>query len=53
MYVSRQDSADSRTYKHSGVTKLSDVIKNHIRYVIFEENAVGVLPHWASCPTLL
>ena len=31
---------------------MADVIKNYIRNVIFETNGVGVLPHWASCPTL-
>ena len=28
------------------------VQKKYICYVIFEESAVDVLPHWASCPTL-
>ena len=31
---------------------MSDVIKNYISYVIFEKNAVGVLPHGVHCPTL-
>ena len=34
------------------VIKMSVVIKNYIRSVIFEKNGVGDLPHWASCPTL-
>ena len=31
---------------------MSDVIENYVCYVIFEKNEVGVLPRWASCPTL-
>ena len=31
---------------------MSDVIKNYTRFVIFEKNAVDVLPHWASFPAL-
>ena len=31
---------------------MSDAIKNYMRYVTFEKNAVVALPHWASCPTL-
>ena len=31
---------------------MSDVIKNYTRHVIYEKNGVGVLPLWASCPTL-
>ena len=31
---------------------MSDVIEKYVCHVIFEENEVGVLPRWASCPTL-
>ena len=51
--VSWQKSVALSTYiRYSGVTKMFDVIKNNIRDVIFEKNAVGILPHWVSCPTL-
>ena len=31
---------------------MCDVIEKYVCYVIFEKNEVGVLPRWASCPTL-
>ena len=31
---------------------MSDVIETYVCYVIFKKNEVGVLPRWASCPTL-
>ena len=44
--------ASSTDIRHSGVTQLSDVIKNYIRFVIFEKNDLDVLPHRASFPAL-
>ena len=44
--------ASNTDIRHSGMTQLSDVIKNYTRFVIFEKNAVHVLLHWASFPAL-
>ena len=38
--------------RYSETTKMPDVIGKYVSYVIFEKNKVGVLPRWASCPTL-
>ena len=43
--------ASSTDIKYTGVKNMSDVVKHYIRYVIFQKNAVGLLPYWASFPT--